>query len=870
MPFQLRYMRIIILYIFLISSISGLTQDDSIKAKNNNIKVSSFKSIKVEANAELAGNKWKKLLVGENYRREWTQPVTVPIIDLKKSGLTPKKEGGGKQTKSLQVEDENGQKYKLRSIRKNPEKVVPPAFRNTIVQELFSDGISASYPYGALSTGIFSQAMGIPYLRQKLVYVGDDPQLGEFQSKYKNTLAYFEDQVPANIRSTEKKDEFKSLSTLELLDKIQDKHTNRVDQLEVLRVRLLDNFLMDFDRHEGQWEWGKVESSGHHIFYAVPKDRDQVFFKADGLLMRFLAKRGRVPEFHGLSSRVKDIEAYNNAARNFDRTFLTNISKEDWSSEIDHLLNAMTDNVIESAMAQQPKEIQNYAAPGIVNTLKQKRSFFKEEMLHYYDALAKVVSVVGSNEREEFVITSGDRKTIVTMFGLDSLGDHSTGELYHREFDASVTKEIQLYGLEGDDRFAITGNSPIKIRMIGGPGKDQFINTGDASNAIAYDLKAEDNTFSKGIRNRSSNDPMVNEYRRMGYKFDLFSITPTLELGASQGLFLGAAMKITKYGFRKDPYSSLHLLSFTHSVSSSSMHIKYNADFIKTLGKTDLLIRSDFSWPTLKTNYFGTGNETSIDKAQFTAGYYHARYDLANAAVLARNKLGRFTTLSYGPSFQYLQLKDAENISHLVHSYLPPANHSNEYNKNYFAGGETNFMLDTRNDKWFPTLGVVLNTFGRVLYGLNSSAPNVGFTGGNFKFFKDLSSTGALMLISDFGGAHTFGNYLFEQSQFLGYKDHLRGYRLQRFAGRTSAYNNTELRIRIANLKTYIMPATVGVFGFNDIGRVWADGEKSNKWHDGYGAGIWLAPINKILFSAFLAFSNEEKALPFVNIGFAL
>ena len=58
----------------------------------------------------------KKFWMGANYRTEWNTPVTVPVLDLK--GLTPKKKGGGKQTKSLRIEDASGREFIIRSIQK--------------------------------------------------------------------------------------------------------------------------------------------------------------------------------------------------------------------------------------------------------------------------------------------------------------------------------------------------------------------------------------------------------------------------------------------------------------------------------------------------------------------------------------------------------------------------------------------------------------------------------------------------------------------------------------------------------------------------------------------------------------------------------
>ena len=54
---------------------------------------------------------------------------------------------------------------------------------------------------------------------------------------------------------------------------------------------------------------------------------------------------------------------------------------------------------------------------------------------------------------------------------------------------------------------------------------------------------------------------------------------------------------------------------------------------------------------------------------------------------------------------------------------------------------------------------------------------------------------------------------------------------------------------------------------FNDIGRVFAD-QTSYTWHDGYGIGIWIAPIKRYVITFSLAHSIEEKALPRVTFGF--
>jgi len=81
-------------------------------------------------------------------------------------------------------------------------------------------------------------------------------------------------------------------------------------------------------------------------------------------------------------------------------------------------------------------------------------------------------------------------------------------------------------------------------------------------------------------------------------------------------------------------------------------------------------------------------------------------------------------------------------------------------------------------------------------------------------------------------------------------------------------YNNTELRIRLANFNTYLFGGVIGINIFNDVGRVFMDDEDSKRWHDGFGAGVWISPIKRFVFTASFTHSKEEKALPLVSFGF--
>jgi len=97
----------------------------------------------------------------------------------------------------------------------------------------------------------------------------------------------------------------------------------------------------------------------------------------------------------------------------------------------------------------------------------------------------------------------------------------------------------------------------------------------------------------------------------------------------------------------------------------------------------------------------------------------------------------------------------------------------------------------------------------------------------------------------------------------------LRGYRKTRFHGDSRFYNNTELRYKLGTLRNRIVPIGLGIYGFNDVGRVWYQDEDSNNWHHGIGGGIWISPLNISVISLELGKSTEELLFNF-RLGFLL
>jgi hypothetical protein len=75
------------------------------------------------------------------------------------------------------------------------------------------------------------------------------------------------------------------------------------------------------------------------------------------------------------------------------------------------------------------------------------------------------------------------------------------------------------------------------------------------------------------------------------------------------------------------------------------------------------------------------------------------------------------------------------------------------------------------------------------------------------------------------------------------------------------------LRIKLFDFTSYILPGSVGMIAFNDVGRVWLRGEDSGQWHNGFGGGLYFSPVNLVVVTAVLGHSSEGT-LPYVTFGF--
>ncbi|WP_132052292.1 BamA/TamA family outer membrane protein [Pseudocnuella soli] len=826
-------------------------------------------NILLAANPKLEGSKLKNFFLGENYRSEWTTPISMEVLDLGKEqgGLTPVRQGGGKQTRSLRVETKEGRQWVLRSIEKFPEAAIPPDLRTPFTKAIIEDGISASYPFAPLSYGPMANAVGLPPIRRKLVYIPDDPRLGRFRNVFKNSMAVLEERQPVWVK--------KAYNTEELVTRLAKDNDDHVDQREVLKARLLDNFIMDFDRHDDQWQWATRDTGKGKIYYPIPRDHDQAFFVNEGLVPKLARKPWFAPELQGFDVRAKNIRTFNKPARNFDRFFMNELDWSVWERQIDTFLTAMTDSVMAVSLRRQPNETERNHIYEIFSKLQQRRYVFRDEMRKYYNFISSEVNVVGTNQRELFLVNKNDSGYVdVSVFKIDKQGQRSS-RIYQRLFNPSETKEIRLFGLKDNDSFQVSGSkSPIRIRMVGGPGEDKFLNNSDGGKkVIVHDVTFESNRFEGDtsiFAKQVSANPRQNMYNRQFYKYGYVHPNVSLGYNIDDGLFLGGRAEWFKQGFRKEPYKARHMLVARRALKTSSTQFRWESEYVQVFKATDLVLRADVRAPVNVTNFFGIGNNTEFDQSAPGRGdrFYRVRYNYADASVLLRRQLQSWFRISYGLTYQGFQMKQQENEGKYVSEYFAASDGNDLFRARHYMGAYLGLDINSRNNRVIPTRGLGFDMKIRPMFGLNGVSNNMTQLSADMRLFASFEPAAKLVYAFRLGAGHNMGNYAFQQAQYLSGTENLRGFRRDRFAGRSMVYNNLELRIKIADFNTYLFPGQVGAFIFNDVGRVWERGDPSGRWHVGNGAGIYVSPIRRFVITTTATRSKEEKFLPMVQFGF--
>lgn len=355
------------------------------KLINPKEKILAREKIHVVASNHYQAKTWKRIMQGVNYREAWEAPVPAEVFLLDSFAII--KEGGGNQSKSLKIKDSQGKVYSLRSINKDPDPLIPEVAKNLRLENVVVDGISAQHPYGAVLAASLANVVGVLHTHPKVVYVSRHKALGEFSEKYGDRLFMLEYETEGEINWTPLDSVLEIVETNKLQEMKAGLHDGlEIDHQQLVRSRLFDLLIGDWDRHSRQWGWVLQKKEEKIVAVPLPGDRDNAFFRIEGVIPTILTNRLVQPMVRPFE---KDIDHMPGYVYPFDLYFLKEVPKEVFIEQANYIQNRLTDDKITQAIQDWPERLVELNGDEIAAKLKHRRDKLPKFAENFYEVIQK-------------------------------------------------------------------------------------------------------------------------------------------------------------------------------------------------------------------------------------------------------------------------------------------------------------------------------------------------------------------------------------------------------------------------------------------------------------------------------------------------
>lgn len=797
-----------------------------------------------------------QLFLGENYRTLWTTPVSVPVLDPDTfaGGLTFMREGGGRATESLRFKGANGREYVLRSVNKNITPAVPPDLRGTLAHSVAQDLISAEHPGAALVAARLLRSVNVLHATPRLYRLPDHPFLDSARARFRHRLVLLEVRPTdgwAGSVEVEGSEDFR--------ERMEEDPVNRVQAHALLTARLMDLYLGDWDRGWDQWRWARYDADGLNWWIPIPRDRDNAFFHAEGLIPALA--RTQMPTLTRFWGDIRNVIAFHDHADRLDRRLLSSLPRRVWDSTAVSLRARLTDAVIDSAVAHLPLEYGLRQGDELAALLRARRDALPAAAARFYRLMSREVDVHTSDQAERAEIDRHANGAVdVTVYAAGAPPDRP---YFQRRFLPSETREVRLYLHGGDDEAVVRGGdggilvrgerSGILVRVIGGGGDDELRHQArDRSRTVFYDDRGNNQIDAGGARvdRRTWREPeWTSVWGRSprDWGSTMSPLAPYAVWQLNVGPVLGAGPEWTRYGFRRDRYAQ----RFGVRVLWAPLETGFGGMMYYDRQRTN---RPESVWLTARATNFedvrfhGLGNDTPEDPGDdaFVVPQTQVR---VQAAYEVRPSWWR---LFAGPVVKWT---DAGEV---LATSLPVLG-AESFWQFGAAGG---VQYDGRDHPVYPRSG------GRVSVLAEGFATDLGSPFARFTSeasgYLSIPGRGGPTLALRAGAMAARGEFPFQESAFVGGLGTLRGYAHQRFRGDAALSGTAELRIPIAYVNLGLARVHLGTFGLADAGRVYLDGDSPGGWHAGYGGGLSFRTLG---YAVTVAYAHGEDGTLYATLG---
>ncbi len=806
-------------------------------------------------------------LWGKHYRDLYSTQIRAKVaaLDTLFGGLKPTIDAGKSESRSLMLEDKNGNQYQMRALRKSAtrfiqteifkDQTVEKDFKETYAETLIMDFYTTAHPYTVFVVPKLADKIGVNHTNPLLFYLPKQKNLALFNENFGNEL-YLIEEFPMdnwkNLKSFGKPE--KILTTEEVLANVRQDQKYEVDEESYIRARVFDMLIGDFNRENENWSWGEHRKNGKIIYKPIPRNRDLAFSKFDGALLPIVVNMPPLRHMRSFDKKIDNVKWLNRQAYPLDLAFVTKSGEKEWREQTQFVISNLSDAEIDQAFASLPKEMKNESSEKIKSNLKARKRTLEKSVLKYYKDLQKTVLVVGTDQNDRFEISRENQGTRVRIF---SNKNNSEEIIHDKVYNRKLTKELWVYGIDGDDIFEMNGSGKknIKVRIMGGQGRD-FYDIEEGKKVRLYDFASAENTINEtgGAKVRFSNSYEINTYDYEKPKYNVFAGYPLLGFNPDDLIKIGARLNYTVNGFKRFPYSQKHTIGGNYYFATGGFELLYKGIFPRQIGKWNFVLDALYTSPNFSENFFGFGNETENFQREIDLDYNRVkiRKVLITPSFQWKGEKGGSAIVKAG--FERFEV-DATSGRFITE---PGVVNPNVFDYQNFANFSGQYTFENYDNISNPTLGMSFSVLAGYTINLDDFERKFPYAESSLGFTYKLSPTGNWMLASRVKGKVIFDDtFEFYQAATLGGDFDLRGFRNQRFSGKQSFFHSTDLRWNLGKIKNGFAPLQYGVFGGFDYGRVWLPGENSTKWHQGYGGGIWLNGINLITGQISLFHSSD-------------
>ena len=852
---------------------------DTVTPKNLPTKFATTTTTSIYSKRMTQKSLFHRFLFGQHYRNYYSLPIKAKTatLDTLFGGVKPVREGGGHQSNSLRLVDASGKEYVMRALKKSTSRFLQAVlfkdqylsnqFDDTYAEDFLLDFYTTAHPYTPLAVGNLADKIGVSHTNPLLYYIPKEPILKTFNYSFGDELYLVEERPTDNQKDA--KNFGKPLDIISTDDVLKNLHKDEkysIDESEYIKARLFDMLIGDWDRHSDQWRWGEYKENGKVIYKPIPRDRDQAFTKYDGALLSLLMKMPALRHQQTFKEDIKNVKWFNREPYPLDIALLKTADENEWIKQAQYIQDHLSDTEIDAAFVNLPKEVQDQTIEDIKHKLKIRKTKLQNYAKEYYSVLQKTVLIVGTDKKDKFVINNTSKNnTEIAVYRLKKSGEEWQ---YTKNFNSKKTKNIWIYGLDDDDEFEVKGNtkSGIKIKLIGGQNKDSYT-VENGKGIKVYDFKSKPNQFTLDSKTKmlltDEYEPNLYNYEKV--KYNSFAGYPNAGFNPDDGLKLGIVANYTVNKFKLNPYTQKHVLKANYLFATSGYEFTYNGYFPKSLGKWDIEMHANFTSPNFTINYFGYGNETINDDESNGMDYNRVRLQTLKASPSIK-KVGRQgSEINFSAVYEKLRVEGT--IDRFIN--LPEIVNPTVFDGLQYVGATVKYSFENYDLPSLPTMGFGFSVAGSWKMNLEETKTNFPTLETKINFNHKIDPKGLLVLATMIKSKILFNNnFEFYQGATLGGDYDLRGFRNERFLGKSSFYQSTDLRLNIGKIKKGILPMTYGILGGFDYGRVWLDNENSQKWHQSVGGGIWINGLNVITGRITYFKSSDEEARITLGLGF--